>query len=323
MIGVWFENGESTVRDDFPDPDPGEGDAVVAVSLAGICGTDLALLAGYRGFRGIPGHEFVGVVEDGPPAWRGARVVADINVTCDSYPPASDRCVPCRRGRRTHCERRAAIGIFGRDGAFAREVVVPLANLHRVPVSVTDEVAVFAEPVAAAYRVLEQVEIGPETRALVVGPGRLGQLVARVLATTGCRPTVTGRSAAGLERARLAGLTTLPIDEVEGRELDVAVDCTGHADGFEVARRSVRPAGTVVVKSTYSEPFPVDMAAIAVDEINVIGSRCGPFAPALAALADGSVRVDDLVDDRFPLGDAPRALARAGEPGVLKVLLVP
>lgn len=320
MIGVWFEDGEVAVRSDLPSPEPGAGDAVVSVSVAGICGTDLALLGGYRSFCGIPGHEFIGVVEEGPPGWRGARVVADINVTCGSYPPESDRCRACGHGRRTHCARRASVGIAGRDGAFAEYIALPVNNLYRVPVLIPDDVAVFAEPLAAAFRVLEQVGIGPETRAVVVGPGRLGQLVARAISTTGARVALAGRSPRSLERGRAAGIASLPVEEIEAGVHDVAVDCTGHPEGFEIARRALRPRGTLVLKSTYAAPLAMDAASLAVDEIEVIGSRCGPIPVALEALASGSVQVEDLIDARFPLARAGEALAKAAEPGVAKVL---
>lgn len=323
VIGCWIEDGILSVRDDLPAPIAEAHEAIVSVSLAGICGTDLALLDGYRSFTGIVGHEFVGTVADGPPGWKGARVVADINVTCGSYPPESNRCTACGWGRRTHCERRTVVGIDGREGVFAQQVRLPLANLHRVPVLVSDDVAVFVEPLAAAFRVLEQVEVKQATRALVVGPGRLGQLVARTLATTGCRLTVTGRSDAGLARARNAGIAAIDLDSVEAGAFDVVVECTGHPDGLAIARGAVRPAGAIVIKSTYREPFEIDATSLAVDEITLIGSRCGPFAPAIEALASGSVDVSDLIGARFPLTDAVAAFEKAAEPGIGKVLLKP
>ncbi|MDH3733246.1 MAG: alcohol dehydrogenase catalytic domain-containing protein [Gemmatimonadota bacterium] len=321
MIGVWVENGAVTVRDDLPAPTAGQGDAVVSVQLAGLCGTDLALVEGYRDFVGIPGHEFVGIVDEGPPGWKGARVASEINVTCGSYPPESDRCKACGWGRTTHCERRTAIGIFGRDGVFAERVALPVANLHRVPVLVPNDKAVFVEPLAAAFRVLEQVDIGEGTRVVVIGPGRLGQLVARAVATTGARPTLAGRSEASLVRGRRVGIASLMTDEIEAGTYDVAVDCTGSPEGFAAARRALRPAGTLVLKSTYSSPLELDATSLAVDEIRVIGSRCGPFPRAIEALSSGTVDVEDLIDDRFPLTDAPAAFTKAAEPGVAKVLL--
>ena len=338
MIGAWLENGRLSVRDDLPEPVPSAEEALVRVTAAGICATDLAMLDGYRPFTGVPGHEFACVVEKGPPEWIGARVVSEINVTCLSDPAgtgaagtraggapdvAAAVCPAYRAGRGTHCERRTAIGIFGRDGAFAERIALPVGNLHRIPADISDEAASFIEPLAAAFRILEQVEIGPSTRALVVGPGRLGQLVSRVLATTGCDLVAAGRSQPGLDRLSAHGIASLHVDDIEPGAFDVAIDCTGQTAGFGVACAAVRPGGTVVLKSTYPELAWIDASALAVDEIRVLGSRCGPFPVAIDALASGKVDVIDLIDDRFPLAEATAAYARAAEPGVAKVLLTP
>lgn len=327
MIGAWLEGGRVRARDDLPPPRPGPGEALVRVLLAGVCGTDLELLRGYRGFRGVPGHEFVGVVETGPPEWIGTRVVSEINVTCAARSPADPAaeapCPACAAGRRAHCRRRAVVGIDGRDGAFAERVALPVANLHRVPDEVDDEAAVFAEPLAAAFRILEQVPIGPADRVAVVGPGRLGRLVVGALAGTGCGLTVTGRAGGAPVRTAGAELPVIPVSEVEPGVFDVAVDCTGHPDGLEIARRAVRPAGTIVLKSTYAGTPAAPLVGLVLDEIAIVGSRCGPFAPALDALRSGAVDVASLIDDRLPLAEAPRAFERAAEPGALKVLLAP
>ncbi len=326
MIAAWIDRGRVRVRDDVPRPSPEPGEAIVRVLLAGICGTDLELLRGYRDFAGIPGHEFVGRVEEGPPEWVGARVVAEINITCrsrGSEPP----CLPCENGRLTHCLRREAIGIRGRDGAFAEWLRVPVANLHRVPESLPDEVAVFAEPVAAACRVLRQIETDVEpgrvTRALVVGAGRLGQQVARVLARRLPRLEVAGRSERSLTRARAAGLATVSAAAVEEAAYDLVVDCSGAPAGFAVARQAVRPRGTMVLKSTHKNELSIDISSIVVDEIRLLGSRCGSFDDALSALARSEFEVCDLIDDRLPLSAAPEAFERAAESGIAKVLLVP
>lgn len=305
MIAVWLEDGLVEVRD-VPPPVPVVGEALVRVTAAGICGTDLELRRGYGSFGGIPGHEFVGVVEDGPGEWLGARVVAEINVTCRSYPDTRTPCGRCAAGRANHCDERDVIGIRGRSGAFAEFVALPVANLHRVPEKISDEEATFIEPLAAAFRVLEQVAIGRDTRVVVIGPGRLGRLVARVLETTGCSLTIAGRSS-----------------HIEPGRADVAVDCTGEPAGFVSGLEALRPEGTLVLKSTYAEHIELEASPIVVEEIRIVGSRCGPFGPAIEALEAGSIEVLDLVDDRMPLSRAPEAFDRAAEPGVAKVLLSP
>lgn len=335
MIGVWLEGAKARVRDDLPDPSPGPEEAVVRIRLAGICGTDTHLLRGYAGFVGIPGHELVGVVEKGPGEWIGARVVAEINIGCTARSDPSP-CPSCVAGRPAHCDRRSVLGIRGRDGAFAERVAIPVANLHRVPDAVPDEAAVFTEPLAAAIRVTEQVRTAPGTRALVVGDGRLGQLVARVLARAGCEVTVAGRHERKLER--LAGfraprercrIRTIRVREgteepgLASRSFDLAVECAGAPGGFALARRALRPEGILVLKSTCATPLTHDASTLVVDELTVVGSRCGPFGPALRLLEEGALDVESLIDDRFPLREAVAALDRAGAPGVLKVLLEP
>lgn len=326
MIAAWIDGGKVRVRDDLPRPALEPGEAVIRVSMAGICGTDLELLRGYRDFSGIPGHEFVGRVAEGPPEWVGARVVSEINVTCRSR-RVEPLCFSCANGRPTHCLQRETIGIHRRDGAFAEWLRAPVSNLHRVPEPLPDEVAVFAEPVAAACRVLRQVEgeieCGRVSRGLVVGAGRLGQLVARVLAVRLPELEIAGRSDRNLARARAADLAAGPVAAVEEAAYDLVVECTGASAGFAVARRAVRPQGMMVLKSTHKNELPVDTSSIVVDEVRLLGSRCGPFEDALSALERGDFEVCDLIDDRLPLSAAPEAFDRAAQPGVAKVLLVP
>jgi len=316
MRGLWLEQQSLRYREDLAAPRAEAGEAIVRVVLAGICGTDLELRRGYSPCTGIPGHEFVGVVEQAPGAeeWVSRRVVGEINVSCG-------RCADCAAGRRAHCAERTVVGIRGRQGALAELLALPLANLHEVPPSLPDEVAVFTEPTAAALEVQEQRAIGPGQRVGVVGPGRLGQLVARTLALTGCELRVAGRNADA--RARLArhGIvtgTTLP-----ERWADLVVECTGHPDGLEQARRAVRPRGTIVLKSTYHGRASVDLSAFVVDEITLIGSRCGPFGKALASLASGRLEVADLVSADYPLARGEEAFEAAGRPGAMKVLVRP
>jgi threonine dehydrogenase-like Zn-dependent dehydrogenase len=309
---LWLEDRSLRAKDDAPRPVPPPGEALVRVTLAGVCNTDLEMVRGYYPFTGIPGHEFVGVVDDGPRDWIGRRVVGEINASCGT-------CDTCRAGRRTHCPTRTVLGIKGRHGVFAEWLTLPVENLHAVPDHVADEVAVFTEPLAAALHIRDQVAVGPGDRVAVIGDGKLGQLVARTLALSGCALTVVGRHAAKLARLAARGIATAPA--LEPRSADVVVECTGNPDGLALARAAVRPRGTIVLKSTYHGEAPVNLSAVVVDELTLVGSRCGPFAPALELLASGRVEVADLVDARFPLADGVAAFEKARAPGVLKVLI--
>ncbi|MGD8895732.1 MAG: alcohol dehydrogenase catalytic domain-containing protein [Acidobacteriota bacterium] len=316
MRALWLEDRALRLREDVPRPAPPPGEALVRVRLAGVCNTDLELVRGYYPYTGVPGHEFVGVVEDAPGAaeWIGRRVVGEINAVCGE-------CETCRAGRRTHCERRTVLGIVNRDGAFATHLALPVANLHELPEEVPDEVATFAEPTAAALEIQEQVRIGPRSRVVVVGAGKLGHLVAQTLATKGCDLLVVGRSPRPLELLAARGIRTGTAEAVAERGADVAVECTGNPEGLEIARRAVRPRGTIVLKSTYHGRASVDLAPIVVDEITVVGSRCGPFAPALDLLARGAVDPRPLIDERYRLTEAVAAFEHAARPGTLKILV--
>jgi threonine dehydrogenase-like Zn-dependent dehydrogenase len=316
MRALWLEAQSLRLRDDLPRPDPPEGEARVRVVKAGICNTDLELVRGYYPYTGVPGHEFVGRVEAAPGAekWQGRRVVGEINAACGA-------CATCRAARPTHCERRTVLGIVGRDGAFAEFLTLPVGNLHEVPDSIPDDAAVFTEPLAAALEIQQQVRIGPGDRVVVVGNGKLGNLVAQTLALTGCTLKVIGRNPARLAVLAARGIDVgLAADLADGRA-DVTVECTGNEEGLELARRAVRPRGTIVLKSTYHGRTSLDISRIVVDEITLVGSRCGPFAPALALLAERRVDVAPLVHARFPLSDALAAFAEAARPGALKVLV--
>jgi threonine dehydrogenase-like Zn-dependent dehydrogenase len=312
-----MEDGALRARRDLPRPEPAPGEARVRVILAGICGTDLELLRGYYPFAGVPGHEFVGVVEEAPghEAWRGRRVVGEINAACGA-------CDDCAAGRRAHCARRTVLGIRGRAGAFAEALALPVANLHEVPAALTDEQAVFTEPLAAAFRVPEQVDVA-RRRVAVVGAGRLGLLLAQVLAGARCELVVAARHPDARRRLGELGIAGVAPTALPARWADVAVDCTGTPEGFALARACLRPRGTLVLKSTYAGEAPMNLSPVVVDEIVVTGSRCGPFAPALEALAAGRVAVGDLVEAVYPLARAPAAFEHAARPGVLKVLVAP
>jgi threonine dehydrogenase-like Zn-dependent dehydrogenase len=316
MRALWLEDQKLRLRDDVPRPAPPAGEALVKVRLAGVCNTDLELVRGYYPYSGVPGHEFVGVVEEAPgaPQWTGRRVVGEINAACGE-------CPTCRAGRPTHCEGRTVLGIVSRNGVFATHLALPVANLHAVPENVPDEVAVFTEPTAAALEIQEQVKVGAGDRVVVVGPGKLGHLVARTLAPTGCDLLAVGRSPRPLELLSAAGLRTGTADELPEQQADLVVECTGNPEGFALARRAVRPRGTIVLKSTYHGRLALDMAPLVVDEITLVGSRCGPFAPALELLASGAVDPRPLIDARYPLSDAVAAFDHAARPGTLKILV--
>ena len=316
MRALWLEGRALRLRDDVPLPAPPAGEALVRVKLAGVCNTDLELVRGYYPYTGVPGHEFVGVVEraDGAPAWVGRRVVGEINAACGA-------CATCLAGRRTHCERRSVLGIVGRDGAFATHLVLPVGNLHAVPEGIPDEVAVFTEPTAAALELQEQVPVSRGDRVVVIGVGKLGNLVAQTLAATGCRLLAVGRNQGPLALLAARGIPTATVEGIEPRQADLAVECTGSPEGLELARRAVRPRGTIVLKSTYHGKAAIDMAPFVVDEITLVGSRCGPFAPALAALARGDVDPRPLVEARYPLAEAVAAFDHAARPGALKILV--
>lgn len=318
MKALRFENGQLNLADVAV---PGrEGEALVRVRVAGVCNTDLEIVRGYAGFEGTLGHEFVGEVERAPgaPGLEGKRVVGEINAGCG-------RCQLCRAGDSRHCPRRTVLGIVGRDGAFAEYLQLPAVNLLPIPDEVPDERAVFTEPLAAACGVAERVKVETETRLAVVGDGKLGLLCAQALkVTTGAGVTLVGRHDNKLEIVRERGVRTVRSDELPAsfeRAFDVAVEASGSAAGFETALRLLRPRGTLVLKSTFHGTTELNAAPVVVDEISIVGSRCGRFKPALELLRRGAVETDALITDEFPLSEGPRALARAAKPGVLKVLL--
>jgi 2-desacetyl-2-hydroxyethyl bacteriochlorophyllide A dehydrogenase len=314
---LWLQDRSLSLRDiERPDA-AAAGEALIRVRLSGICGTDLELTRGYYPYAGVLGHEFVGEVVESPDAeWIGARVVGEINAACGT-------CATCKAGRPTHCEGRTVLGIVARDGVHAEYVSLPLANLHRVPDTVPDEEAVFAEPIAAAFEILAQVHVAPTDRVLLVGAGRLGQLVAQVLALTGAELHVVARHDRQKAILHERGIETIDADGVAPRSYDIVVEATGSPSGLDLARAALRPRGTLVLKSTYAGDVTIDLSPFVVDEITVVGSRCGPFAPALRSLESGDVDPTPLIAARYPLAEAVDAMKRAGERGVLKVLLEP
>jgi threonine dehydrogenase-like Zn-dependent dehydrogenase len=326
-----FRNNVLTLEKNYPLPDLRSGEALIRVVQAGICNTDLEITRGYLAFQGVLGHEFVGIVEAvhegpgaSPPTYLiGKRVVGDINAACRR----SD-CTYCQRNMFTHCPDRTTLGIVNRDGAFAEYLTLPVANLHLVPDNVSDEEAVFVEPLAANFEVLEQVHVKPTDSVVVLGDGKMGQLAAQVLMLSGCEVMMTGKHEEKLALAAQRGIQTRLLEEVEGTQfntpssrVDLVVECTGSAPGLELAMHMVRPRGTVILKSTVADKSTLHLAQIVIDEIRIQGSRCGPFAPAIRALSQHTVDIHPLISARYNLDDGIVAFEHAARPGALKVLV--
>ena len=314
MKGIWLENKQLELKTNLPIPTPPSEESLVRVLRAGICNTDLELLQGYYPYTGIIGHEFVGIVEQGPDNLINKRVVGEINAVCG-------QCRFCRSRQPTHCEQRTVLGIVNRNGALAEYLTLPVANLHQVPDNITTNAATFTEPLAAALEIQEQIAIAPEDRVLVVGDGKLGQLVAQTLALTSCDLLAIGRHREKLEKLECKGIKVGFADLVQPSSFDIAVECTGNPEGFNLALQGLRPRGTLVLKSTYAGKLILDASALVVDEITLIGSRCGPFAKALDLLAQNKIDVTSLIETIYPLEQGLTAFARAQQRGVLKVLL--
>jgi threonine dehydrogenase-like Zn-dependent dehydrogenase len=297
------------------EPSPARGEVRIRVLLAGVCRTDLEIVKGYMRFLGVLGHEFVGVVMEGRLA--GQRVVGGINCVCG-------QCDLCRAGLPTHCRRRTVLGIERRDGAFAERLVLPEANLVPVPESVSDRQAVFAEPLAAALQIGKQVAFKPGRKVVVLGDGRLGLLVAQVLRTWRAAPVVVGKSERKMAILDRLGISHIAAENARpAKDAEVVVECTGSADGLAMAMAFVRPRGTIVLKSTVADTAGLNLAPIVVDEITVVGSRCGPMDEAVAMLARGQVETEPLVTAEFPLDEAPQALEAAAQAEAIKVLIRP
>lgn len=317
MRALLYDHSAVRFKAHYAQPKPAADEALIQVRIAGVCQTDLEIAKGYLNFRGVLGHEFVGtVVECRDDRWLGKRVAGEINCVCG-------KCAMCQRGLASHCLQRTVLGIAGRDGAFADYLTLPLRNLHAIPDHVPDEQAVFVEPLAAALQVLRQVPIDSRTRVTVLGDGRLGQLCAQVVARAKCPLTLVGRHPAKLAVAERRGIATiLDADLQPRRDQDVVIECTGRAAGLERALALVRPRGIVVLKTTVAASKPLNLAPIVIDEITLLGSRCGPFPDAIAALASQQVDVTGLISRRVKI-EAAEALFRDGlAPDLLKVLLL-
>jgi threonine dehydrogenase-like Zn-dependent dehydrogenase len=296
-----------------------EDEALVRVLVSGICNTDLEISRGYAGFLGTIGHEFVGVVEQAPdPSLVGHRVVGEINAGCG-------QCELCLAGDSRHCPARTVLGIVGRDGAHAEYLQLPTGNLFTVPDRIPDEHAVFVEPLAAACAIKDRVDFSKQTSVAVLGDGKLGLLCAQVLALTGAALILVGKHQKKLRIAERLGIETATIAKAEkrARSFDVVIEASGAAAGFALARKLLRPRGTLVLKSTFHGATEIEASQIVVDELSIVGSRCGRFAPALDLLKQGAIELDSMISEEYPLSKAMFALDRAAEKGVLKVLLRP
>jgi alcohol dehydrogenase len=327
FAAVTHRNRIAVVQKPLPRLKPGW--ALVRVRLAGICNTDIEILRGYHDFHGTFGHEFVGdvvrVASAKDRAWIGRRIVGEINLACAGL-GFRKLCAYCRRGIPTQCERRRVLGIIGHDGAFAEYLALPIVNLHRVPKNIPDEAAVFTEPLAAACEILEQVNIRDHRQAAVIGDGKLAQLIARALRATGLRVLMIGKHEEKLRLARLADIATSKVTSARAprsNQFSLTVEATGSPSGLALAQRITVPRGTLVLKSTFHGAADVETWPIVVKELTVIGSRCGPFPPALALLRSGRVDPRPLITRIFPLKDAAKAIRHAQERGVMKVLLKP
>lgn len=317
MQAAWLEHNTLTFRGDVTVPKTGSGEALIKVLLAGICGTDKQLLAGYYPFRGIPGHEFVGEVISAPehPGLQGKLVVGEININCG-------QCPQCLAKQNHHCRHRKVLGIKEHHGAFAQYLVLPCKNLHQVPKGLDPQQAVFTEPVAAAMRIQEQLDIGAQTRVLVIGAGKLGQLIAQTLKPTACRLQVMARYQHQRQILEQAGIACIS-EQHPPQEVDVVIEASGSPQALAIVDSWLRPQGTLVLKSTYVQQAQVDLSRIVVNEQKIIGSRCGPFEPALNLLASGQLQTDLLIDSIYPLSEVNTAMQRSCDHNAMKVLLQP
>jgi threonine dehydrogenase-like Zn-dependent dehydrogenase len=316
MDALWVEDQNLSFLRDIPCPKPADNEALIRVKMAGICATDLEQLSGYHPFLGIPGHEFVGVVESAPsnPKLIGQRVVGEINIGCGE-------CRYCVSGRVNHCLNRKVIGIRDHHGCFCDYMVLPVKNLIPVPDSIPDDIAVFTEPVAAAVEILQQIQIKPTDKVMIVGGGRLGQLIARVIGLIPCDLHIVVRHKLQRELLAMLEVNILEDNEIPDERMDLVIDATGSPDGFNLGTKVIRPQGTIVLKSTYSNAEKINLSSIVVDEITLVGSRCGPFIPAIKLLSEKKVDPTPLISMIFPLIDGIQAYNKAAEPGIMKILL--
>jgi threonine dehydrogenase-like Zn-dependent dehydrogenase len=320
MEAIWLENQVLSYRDNLPIPKPKEGDALIQLGLAGICSTDLELCHGYYPYRGVLGHEFVGHVVQAPGnlEWIGKRVVGDINIACGT-------CENCRHNRPHHCDCRRVLGIAAQDGCFETYFCLPVRNLVEVSSSISDEEAVFSEPLAAALEIQEQIHIRPEMEVMVIGAGRMGLLIAQTLALTGCHIFVAIRKPKPRIESLLRewNLPAIDITEINTHLSDLVVEVTGSPEGIALARQAVHPGGTIVVKSTYKGNIEINLSSLVTAEITLIGSRCGSQAAAIRLLESHKIDPRPLIEAVYPLNKGLTAFEHAAKPGILKILFSP
>lgn len=316
MKSLWLENKNLRWRDDLPKPTIEVGEALIKTSYAGICATDLEIVKGYYPFTGVPGHEFVGVVEAAPEREDliGKRVVGNINIVCHE-------CAACLAGRPSHCENRKTLGIWNYNGVFSEFFKLPVSNISLVPDTVSDKQAVFTELLAAAMQIPNQVPISPTDNIVIIGAGRLGLLIAQVLAQTGANLTVVIRRPEPAKMLEKWGIRWAYTEDLAKAKADIVVEVTGSSAGFALSQSLVRPAGKLVLKSTFSGDVQVNLSQLVVNEVEVIGSRCGPMDAALEMLAQGKVHTDEMITAVYPIDQGLAGFEAAAAPGALKVLL--
>ncbi|MEM3587176.1 MAG: alcohol dehydrogenase catalytic domain-containing protein [Candidatus Jordarchaeaceae archaeon] len=315
MRALLIENCELKIVEDYPKPKVKLGWVLVKPRLVGICNTDLELIKGYMNFSGVPGHEFVGVVaESSDDNLLGKRVVGEINFACGA-------CEYCRNGLQRHCPSRSVLGIQNADGAFAEYVTLPVENIHILPESVSDEQAVFVEPLAASLEILMQIHVKPTLRVYVLGDGKLGLLVAQVLRLTGCDLTLVGKHNKKLGIVERMGVKTANLENLPETKADLVVECTGNPNGYSLAKRMIRPSGIIIAKSTYHQNLELNWSEIVVDEVTIVGSRCGPFAPAIRLLEQGLINTESLITAKYPFEEVLRAFEHAKDPEAIKILV--
>ncbi len=313
MRALYFEK-KICYRTDYPVPKPKCNEALIRITMAGICNTDLEIMKGYLDFKGVPGHEFVGIVEKSEEKkWEGKRVAGEINIGCGV-------CSYCLSRMKNHCPNRSVLGILKKDGTFADYITLPVSNLHAIPDSVSDEEAVFIEPIAAAFEISLQVNIKPGDNVCVLGDGKLGILAGQVLSLTGCNLTVIGHHEEKLSILSQIGIHTSLNEDISDK-FDVVVDCTGSPSGLKKSLALAKPKGKVILKTTLAKREPVDLNAVVINEIDLIGSRCGPFAPAIRALQKKLIDTRSLISKTYFLDEGTEAFKYASQKGVLKVIL--